>query len=202
MGREIFQGAANWIVATSVETLKAVVCLDWWVTADLSRAAGSKDPLFDPADVRWTRVSPKLARVWQVTVAIWFGPLALAGVIATAMTRVWGLAIPTALVAAIWASTAWLAHRRAHAIGYLEREADLIIRKGILFRSLKIVPYGRMQYLNVTAGPLDRAFGLAKLQLNTAAASLTAALPGLEPAEAARLRDRLAERGNARMAGL
>jgi membrane protein YdbS with pleckstrin-like domain len=167
-----------------------------------AQAEGRGEALFDPADICWTRISPKLARVWQVTAAFWFGPAALAGIAGTALTRLWVLAIPTAAIAAIWVWTAWLADRRARAIGYLEREADLIIRKGIFFRSLKIVPYGRMQYLDVAAGPLDRAFGLAKLKLNTAAASLTATLPGLEPAEAARLRDRLAERGNAQMAGL
>jgi len=54
----------------------------------------------------------------------------------------------------------------------------------------------------VNAGPLDRRFGLASVQLHTASASTDARIPGLDPEEAARLRDRLASRGEARAAGL
>jgi membrane protein YdbS with pleckstrin-like domain len=72
----------------------------------------------------------------------------------------------------------------------------------VLFRSLVVVPYGRMQFVDVSAGPLDRAFGLATVQLHTAAATTDARIPGLPPAEAARLRDRLAARGEAQSAGL
>ncbi len=58
-----------------------------------------------------------------------------------------------------------------------------------------------MQFVDVTAGPLDRRFGLATVQLHTAAAATDAQIPGLVPAEAARLRDRLAARGEAGAAG-
>jgi membrane protein YdbS with pleckstrin-like domain len=64
------------------------------------------------------------------------------------------------------------------------------------------VPYGRMQFVDVTAGPLDRRFGLASVQLHTASAATDARIPGLVPDEAARLRDRLASQGEARAAGL
>jgi membrane protein YdbS with pleckstrin-like domain len=59
-----------------------------------------------------------------------------------------------------------------------------------------------MQYVDVYAGPVDRIFGLAKVQLHTASARSDAYIPGLSPQEAARLRDRLASRGEARLAGL
>ncbi len=49
---------------------------------------------------------------------------------------------------------------------------------------------------------MDRKFGLAKVQLHTASSDTDAAIPGLRPEEAARLRDRLAARGEARLAGL
>jgi len=54
----------------------------------------------------------------------------------------------------------------------------------------------------VTAGPLDRRLGLAKVVLHTAAAASDAAIPGLPLAEAERLRDRLAALGEARQAGV
>jgi membrane protein YdbS with pleckstrin-like domain len=166
------------------------------------RPAASGDPLFDPSDLPWSRVSPKLSGLWQVAAAIAFGPASLAAAVALVVTGDIDLGVIPAICLAGWAWTAWLIPRRVRAIGYVERETDLIVRKGILFRTLAVVPYGRLQYLDVGAGPLYRAFGLARLKLNTAANGLTAILPGLEADEAARLRDRLAELGDARMAGL
>ena len=92
--------------------------------------------------------------------------------------------------------------RRFHAWGYAEREDDLLVRRGVMFSRLSVVPYGRMQFIDVTAGPLERSFGLATVRMHTAAAASDARIPGLDRAEAARLRDRLAELGEAQAAGL
>jgi hypothetical protein len=73
---------------------------------------------------------------------------------------------------------------------------------GLLVRRLLVVPYGRMQFVDVTADPVHRLAGLATVQLHTGAATSAAVIRGLPPAEAARLRDRLAARGEARAAGL
>jgi len=59
-----------------------------------------------------------------------------------------------------------------------------------------------MQFVEVTAGPFERVFRLATVQLHTAAAASDARIPGLERDEAGRLRDRLAMLGEARAAGL
>ena len=92
--------------------------------------------------------------------------------------------------------------RRFRSWGYAEREDDLLVRRGVMFARLSVVPYGRMQFIDVTAGPLERAFGLATVRLHTAAAATDARIPGLEREQAARLRDRLAELGEAQAAGL
>ena len=92
--------------------------------------------------------------------------------------------------------------RQVAAWGDAERDDDLLLRNGVLFRKLVVVPYGRMQFVDVTAGPLDRMAGVARVQLHTASATTDASIPGLTPPEAARLRDRLAARGEARAAGL
>ncbi|MGH3856242.1 MAG: PH domain-containing protein [Pseudonocardiaceae bacterium] len=91
---------------------------------------------------------------------------------------------------------------RYRAWGYAEREEDLVIRRGVLFRRLSVVPYGRMQFIDVTAGPVERWFGLATVQLHTAAAASDAKIPGLPQAQAQRLRDTLAAVGEARAMGL
>lgn len=97
---------------------------------------------------------------------------------------------------------AFALHRRVRSWSYVERADDLIVARGVLVRRVTVVPYGRMQFLDVTAGLFERAYGLATVQLHTAAAATDARIPGLERAEADRLRDRLAALGEARAAGL
>ena len=108
-----------------------------------------------------------------------------------------------AVVPIVLGAIAWvLAGRRYRSWGYGERDDDLLVRRGVMFARLSVVPYGRMQYIDVTAGPFERAFGLATVRLHTAAAATDARIPGLEREEAARLRDRLAELGETQAAGL
>jgi hypothetical protein len=100
--------------------------------------------------------------------------------------------------AAAW----WFVRNRFRAWGYLERDEDLEVRRGVLVQRLSVVPYGRMQFVEITTGPVERLFGLATVKLHTAAAASDARIPGLDPDEAARLRDRLAALGEAKAAGL
>jgi membrane protein YdbS with pleckstrin-like domain len=95
-----------------------------------------------------------------------------------------------------------VAMRRYAAWGYAERDEDLLVRRGVLVERLSVVPYGRMQFVDVVAGPLERRFGLATVRLHTAAAASDARVPGLPADEAERLRDRLAMLGESRAAGL
>lgn len=158
--------------------------------------------VFDPAGVQWQAVSGSLVGARLVSAAIGLVPLAAAGVVLAVLADVvvgWWLAGAVALVG-VWIAV--IVPRQVHAIAYAEREDDLLIRRGVLLRSMVVVPYGRMQYVDVHAGPLDRRFGVARVQLHTAAPGTDAAIHGLPPQEAARLRDRLASRGQARLAGL
>jgi membrane protein YdbS with pleckstrin-like domain len=95
-----------------------------------------------------------------------------------------------------------VAGRRVHAWAYAERSDDLLVRRGVMFQRLSVIPYGRMQYVEMTAGPFERAFGLATVQMHTAAAASDARIPGLPSAEAARLRDQLTSLGEAQATGL
>ena len=133
------------------------------------------------------RVVAALAFVAGIAVAVWF---LLAGVIALAVVLI---GVVTAEV---------IAARRFRAWGYAERAEDLLVRRGVLVERLSVVPYGRMQFVDVVAGPLERRFGLATVRLHTAAAASDARVPGLPADEAERLRDRLALLGESRAAGL
>jgi len=127
--------------------------------------------------------------------------LIVAGVIiALGHTIVGIVCLAGALLAALFAER--FVSRRFHAWGYAEREDDLLVRRGVMFSRLSVVPYGRMQFVDVIAGPLERAYRLATVRMHTAAAASDARIPGLEREEAARLRDRLAELGEAQAAGL
>jgi membrane protein YdbS with pleckstrin-like domain len=94
------------------------------------------------------------------------------------------------------------AQRRVRAWAYCERDDDLLVQRGVMISRLSVVPYGRMQFIDVIAGPIERAFGLATVRMHTAAAASDARIPGLSQDEAARLRDHLAELGEAKAAGL
>jgi len=160
------------------------------------------DDVFDPVGIEWTSVSPALARVRR-TILLSVLTVVTVALVATAVATSWFWAwiLPAVpLIGAVWGW--WTIGRQVAAWGYAERADDLLIRRGLMFRELVVVPYGRMQFVDVQAGPLERGFGVAQVQLHTASAGTDARIPGLNAAEAARLRDRLASRGQARLAGL
>ncbi len=164
----------------------------------------------DPHGVVWTAVSPKYLTVrllgWLLSTVIW---LILLGVpLVLVVTGVWTWLAPwiiwslIALEVVIAAWTGLLIPRQVRAIGYAERDDDLLIRSGLFFQRAMVVPYGRMQYVDVAVGPVQRAFGLCSLKLHTAAPGTNAEIPGLPADEGARLREQLSARGEARLAGL
>ena len=86
--------------------------------------------------------------------------------------------------------------------GYAEQAEELYITRGALVRTLVAVPYGRMQYVDVNAGPLDRLSASPPCTCTPPAPAPPPSSPGCRAPEAARLRDRLTELGEARAAGL
>jgi membrane protein YdbS with pleckstrin-like domain len=155
-----------------------------------------------PHTVDWRPVSPKLITVELIARAVWVLVLLAALGIGWALQPhwMWPTGMAVVVLYSIWRSIVTV--RAVKAWGYAERDHDLLVRHGLLVRRLSIVPYARMQYVDVTAGPLERAFSLATVQLHTAAAASDAKVPGLPPAEAARLRDRLTALGEDRAEGL
>ncbi|MFC8845252.1 MULTISPECIES: PH domain-containing protein [unclassified Micromonospora] len=155
-----------------------------------------------PATVRWQSVSTDLIWVELLRLAVLVGVVLLGLAVGWAVSGHWpfGVALGAVVLAGAWRAVTIV--RAVYAWGYAEREDDLLVRHGLLVRRLSIVPYSRMQFVDVSAGPLERAFDLATVQLHTAAAASDARVPGLRPAEAARLRDRLTALGEDRAEGL
>jgi uncharacterized protein len=153
-------------------------------------------------DTAWRTPSPRLLTLRRLEVGV-VALLLAAGLFAVLVS--WSItvaAIAAACVIALGGAGEVVAMRRVRSWGYAEREDDLLVRRGLLFFRLSVIPYGRMQFIDVTAGPLERAFGLATVRMHTAAAASDARIPGLAADEAARVRDRLAELGEAQAAGL
>ncbi len=152
---------------------------------------------------QWHSLSPRLITARRLILSMFAGTALIAAiVVAVAGAPLWiagVVAVAAVLIEVIgWP---WIG-RRVRSWGYAERAEDLVVGSGIWFRRIVIVPYGRLQLVDVKAGPVDRAFGLVSVQLHTAAATSDAAIPGLSPQTAAQLRDRLAARGEQRSAGL
>lgn len=152
----------------------------------------------------WNPVSSKLTSARRLTLALVYvlvtGAIVALFIIASVPRIVAWIGLGAALAVFVWLW--WLIGRRVRSFGYAERDDDLLVTSGIMFRRLVIVPYGRMQLVDVKAGPIDRWLGITTVQLHTAAATTDASIPGLEPDAAAALRDRLAKRGEQRSAGL
>jgi uncharacterized protein len=167
-----------------------------------------RDPLFLEPDLDWRTVSPRLIterRLPVVAVAIVAVAVLGVGVAEEAhgSASLWPFAAVAAVLAAV-SVVLWfvVVPRMAMSWRYAEREQDLLVRRGRLVRRLTVVPYGRMQVIQVRSNPVAHRLGIATVTLVTASADTDAHIPGL-PAEVAQaLRDRLAAKGEALTAGL
>jgi len=162
------------------------------------------DSLFAPPGNAWQPVSPQLRRMRRTVLASLAALVLVVGLVLTAVFAVprgltaLGVVAVLLLVGFGW----WAIGRNARFWGYAERDEDLYIKHGALFRELVAVPYGRMQFVDITAGPVEQLYGIATVHLHTASPRTNARIPGLTADEASRLRDRLTELGETQAAGL
>jgi membrane protein YdbS with pleckstrin-like domain len=157
--------------------------------------------LFGDTGMPWRPVSPKLATARLIVLAVMLVPplLVLLGLAVFVWSWFW---VGAAVVAIALATGAWLVHRQVPAITWAEGAEELVVRRGRMFRTLVSVPYGRLQFVDVQSGPLERRFGMATVELHTASPQSGGQIPGLPTAEAEALRERLAARGESQRAGL
>lgn len=84
----------------------------------------------------------------------------------------------------------WSPGRRYRSWSYAVGQDELHLRHGLWTRVRTIVPFGRVQHLDVAQGPIERQFGVGRLILHTAGTRNSAVtLPGLAIEEAGRIRD-------------
>ena len=72
---------------------------------------------------------------------------------------------------------------------YAIRDKDIIYKTGWLWRQTIIVPFNRVQHVQIDQGPIERKFDLAKLKIFTAGGSSSdISIPGLRPDKAQRIK--------------
>jgi membrane protein YdbS with pleckstrin-like domain len=155
------------------------------------------------AGLAWSPISRRYIWHRRAVAALSAVPVGAAGGLVlfrgtgTVATVLWVAAVLLAVV------LAWLVAELAYrSYGYAERGDDLIVSRGVFVKRLIVVPYGRMQFVDVSAGLLERWMRIATVRMHTAAAATDAEIPGLPATEAAQLRDRLAQKGEERSMGL
>lgn len=162
------------------------------------RAAG-RLPL---GDGTWHQLARAYVWVQLITSGLFLAVVVAAALVAAfVLGWTWAL-IPGGILTVIMLWTIVITPRQARSYGYQLRTDDLVFRRGILWQRVVAVPYGRMQLVDITHGPLDRGFGIAQLKLVTAAASTGVVIPGLTQEAAERLRDTLVEVAESRRTGL
>ena len=138
----------------------------------------------DPAFKTVIRIRMALAAIPFVIGAI---ALEVADILPTGLFLVPVLVLIIALVLTFPA-------RRWAARGYDMGADRLRVVRGVLFRSDTVVPFGRVQHLDVEQGPLERAFGIARLVLHTAGThNSSVTLPGLRWDDATAMRETIRE---------
>ncbi|KAB3520012.1 PH domain-containing protein [Corynebacterium sp. zg254] len=146
-------------------------------------------------------VSPKLVPVRYVTHLSFWAVLILAETAAGFFGHPW-FYVGTAVLLAIFVWLLWLIPAQVRNMGWLETDDELLITTGKLWHTFTVVPYGRIQFVDVTSGPVERLWGLKTVQLHTASAGTDAKVKGLPAKEADALRERLTVQARERMSGL
>lgn len=129
----------------------------------------------------------KLMRVVTILVAL---PFVIGGIVLEALDIAFvGVFLVPIVLAALFFIIRFPLRRYA-ARGFAMGEDRLRVLKGLLFRSDTVVPFGRIQHIDVDQGPLERFYKLATLTVHTAGNhNASVRLPGLAHEDALAMRE-------------
>ena len=149
------------------------------------------------AELDWLALHPNFMRCLQTKALVrWIVVATAAGIAHGLRTILDGPDIELGVILAGWAVIGLGALRAVSwpvfdvpRRGYVVRDKDLVYKAGVLWRSVKAVPYNRVQHAETSSGLIDRRFGLARLTVFTAGGSGgDLRLDGLDGQAAERLR--------------
>jgi len=142
-------------------------------------------------------IDPRVRKQWRIEALAGSG-FTLVGAALVLMLLplgwVWGAVLATVLAALIFGVPQGLISVRYRHWRYGMGDDVLILEYGVWTRRQSMTPYFRVQNVDISQGPLERWLGLKRLTIKTASAFTDATIPGLEAAEAERLRLRILER--------
>ncbi len=142
------------------------------------------------------RLHPRVRTLWWWE-AVWSAlglavATAVVVVVATALAGSggwrWPLGAGVAVLAGALAVEVWHNPARYRAWSYTFGEHALEVRHGVLWRTVSVTPYFRVQHIDIEQGPVERSLGLVRLQLRTASSATDATIPGIAAGQADELR--------------
>jgi membrane protein YdbS with pleckstrin-like domain len=160
-------------------------------------------PAFSPSgppvddDGELTRLHPNYIHALRLRTVLTAIPVLAASLVAEAILRDAALPVPAGIIAGpvlliALALVIRVPSRRYNARGYQISADRLRVVRGLLFRSDTVVPFGRVQHIDVDQGPLERFFGIATLTLHTAGNhNASVSLPGLDEPLARTMREEI-----------
>ncbi|GMM91726.1 PH domain-containing protein [Qipengyuania sp. MTN3-11] len=137
-----------------------------------------------------SQLDPRYRTVLRIVGLIWSIPVLIAATVPGIAIAGWSLyaAVPALVLVALLIFR--FPSRRWAARGYALSDDRLRVVRGILFHSDTIVPFGRVQHIDVDQGPLERAYDLATLTVHTAGThNASVQLPGLAHEDALAMRE-------------
>lgn len=141
-------------------------------------------------DAALTPLHPNHVKAMRLSALIAAIPFAIGSLVLEAanLLPTGSFIVPVLLVAAILVLMIPL--RRYQARGYSMGDDRLRVVRGLMFRSDTVVPFGRVQHIDVNRGPVERFFGLSTLTLHTAGShNASVHLPGLGEQTALEMRE-------------
>ena len=159
------------------------------------------DPPPPGLDDRERPLAPKVVTAWRIgSLASLVLPTLVLSTLAFVFLDGWGWVVLGTLVALMLFLTLWYAPARYARWRWQLTELAVELRYGVIVRQQETVPYFRIQQIDIVQGPLDRILDLATLQVTTASASGSAALPGIANDDAPTVRAELLARAAAAVA--
>lgn len=152
-------------------------------------------------DDRERPLAPKVVTAWRIgSLVSLLLPTLVLSTLGFVFLDVWGWAVLGALGAIALFLTVWYAPARYKRWRWQLTDLAVELRFGVVVRQQETVPYFRIQQIDIVQGPLDRILDLATLQVTTASASGSAALPGIANDDAPTVRAELLARAAAAVA--
>jgi uncharacterized protein len=139
-----------------------------------------------------TKLDPAYITTMRIGLALWFAPFVIGTVIfETLQPLPFGVLLVPAIILYVFA--AFVVPKRKYQHWNYEMGSDrLRIVRGYMFYRDTVVPFGRIQHIDVDQGPIDRRYDLATLTVHTAGNhNSTVALPGLRHMDALAMREKI-----------